>query len=177
MEMKNYFILTFVLWFYFGTFAQTGKPENSKSTVLERIHWLIERSDTKTVRSGFQKICDENSLPSLVAELKDGIYKGATPYDDFGYRHEVVFEMKSGKMISIDYDEIHRDGHAKQHDEEYCKRMLKSGTTPAIAYPKYESEMLAKQNYNQIDAVSGATYSLFRFKLAILYAIMNSGQL
>jgi major membrane immunogen (membrane-anchored lipoprotein) len=85
--------------------------------------------------------------------------------------------MKNGKMVSIDYDEIHREGHAKQHDEDYCKRMLQSGTTPAIAYPKYECEMLSKQNYNQIDAVSGASYSLYRFKLAILYAILNSGQL
>ena len=91
--------------------------------------------------------------------------------------HEVVFEMKSGKMISIDYDEIHHDGHAKQCNEDYCNRMLQSGTNPAIANSKYEMEMLTKQNYNQIDAVSGASYSLYRFKLAILYAILNSGQL
>lgn len=37
--------------------------------------------------------------------------------------------------------------------------------------------MMAKQNFIQIDAVSGAIYSLYRFKLAILYAILNSGQL
>lgn len=80
-------------------------------------------------------------------------------------------------MISIDYDEIHSDGHAKQHDEEYCKRMLESGTTPAIAYPKYENQMLQNQDFNQVDAVSGASYSNYRFKLAILYAILNSGQL
>jgi major membrane immunogen (membrane-anchored lipoprotein) len=80
-------------------------------------------------------------------------------------------------MISIDYDEINKDGHAKQHDEDYCKQMLRSGTTPAIAYPVYESQMLKKQDFNQIDAVSGASYSDYRFRLAILYAILNSGQL
>lgn len=177
MKMKNYFALTFVLGFYIGGFAQLEMPENKKAGVLEKIHWLIERSDMKTVRAGFQQICNENNFPSLVSGLKDGNYKGATPFDDYGYKHEVTFEMKNGKMVSIDYDEIHRDGHAKQHDADYCKRMLESGTTPAIAYPKYESGMLEKQNFNQIDAVSGATYSLFRFKLAILYAILNSGQL
>jgi major membrane immunogen (membrane-anchored lipoprotein) len=130
-----------------------------------------------TVRNKFREICNENNFTWLVSGLKDGTYKGATPFDDYGYKHEVVFEMKNGKMISVDYDEVHRDGHAKQHDEEYCKRMLQSGTTPAIAYPKYESGMLTKQNFNEIDAVSGASYSLFRFKLAILYAIRNSGQL
>lgn len=167
----------FVLGFYFGTFAQTGKPKNKKAELLEKIHWLIERSDTKTVISEFPKICDENNLPSLVAGLKDGTYKGSTPYDDYGYKHEVKFKMKAGKMVSIDYDEVHRDGHAKQNDHVYGIRMLQSGTTPSIAYPEYESGMLEKQNFNQIDAVSGATYSLYRFKLAILYAIMNSGQL
>jgi len=80
-------------------------------------------------------------------------------------------------MVSIDYDEVHRDGHAKQHDTGYGENMLQSGTTPAIAYPKYESGMLNKQNFNEIDAVSGASYSLYRFRLAILYAMLNSGEL
>ncbi|MBW8327207.1 MAG: hypothetical protein K0M50_20760 [Prolixibacteraceae bacterium] len=175
--MKNYLALIFVLCFYSGTIAQTAKSETSESTVLERLHWIIERSNMDKVRSEFQKICNDHQFPSLVSGLKDGIYKGATPFDDYDYKHEVVFEMKNGKMISIDYDEVHRDGHAKQHDEEYGKNMLQSGTTPAIAYPKYESGMLGKQNFNEIDAVSGASYSLYRFKLAILYAMLNSGQL
>jgi len=175
--MKNYLALIFVLCFYSGTIAQTPKSETSKSAVLEKLHWIIERSDMNKVRSEFQKICNDHQFPSLVSGLKDGVYKGATPFDDYNYKHEVVFEMKNGKMISIDYDEIHRDGHGKQHDEEYCKKMLQSGTTPAIAYPKYELGMLNKQNFNEIDAVSGASYSLYRFKLAILYAMLNSGAL
>ena len=177
MNIKNYFTLIPALFFCVGTFAQIQKPENSKEATLEQLHLIIERSDINVVRKKFQEICSGNKFPSLVSSLKDGIYKGATPYDDYHYRHEVTFEMKNGQMISIDYDEIHRDGHAKQHDEEYCKNMLQSGTTPAIAYPKYESGMLEKQDFNQIDAVSGASYSLYRFKLAVLYAMLNSGQL
>jgi major membrane immunogen (membrane-anchored lipoprotein) len=175
--MKNYFILIFALSYYLGAFSQTGNSPKQKSAVLEQIHWIIERSDMENVRRSFQKICTENHFSSLVSGLKDGTYKGASPADDYGYWHEVVFVIEKGKMISIDYDEIHSDGHAKQHDEAYCKRMLQSGTTPAIAYPVYEAEMLRKQDFNQIDAVSGASYSNYRFKLAILYAIMNSGQL
>lgn len=175
--MKNYLALIFVLCFSSGLVAQTSNPENIKSEILIKLHWIIERSDVDKVRSEFQKICNDHQFPSLVSGLKDGTYKGATPYDDYDYKHEVVFEMKNGKMVSIDYDEVHRDGHGKQHDEEYCKKMLQSGTTPAIAYPKYESEMLDKQNFNEIDAVSGASYSLYRFKLAILYAMLNSEQL
>jgi len=172
--MKNYFALMFVLFSYLNCLAQT---ENSKSVILEKIHWIIERSDMNTVKLKFQEICNENNFLSIVSELKDGSYKGTSPADDYGYRHEVVFEIKNGKMISIDYDEIHTDGHAKQHDEAYGKRMSISGTTPGIAYPNYEKQMLTKQDFNQIDAVSGASYSDYRFRLAILYAILNSGQL
>lgn len=175
--MKKYLLPIIGLFLCFGTFAKAPNPESPKAAILEKIHWIIERSDMNKVRLAFKKICDENHFSSLVSGLKDGIYKGASPDDDYGYRHEVTFEMKGGKMISIDYDEIHKDGHAKQHDEEYCKRMLQSGTTPAIAYPIYENQMLSKQDFNQIDAVSGASYSDYRFRLAILYAILNVGQL
>jgi major membrane immunogen (membrane-anchored lipoprotein) len=175
--MKNYLTLLFVCFICSISLLNASNPDPTKLAVLEKIHWIIERSGMNKVRSAFKEICDENHFSSLVSGLKDGTYKGASPADDYGYRHEVVFEMRSGKMISIDYDEIHKDGHAKQHDKEYCKRMLQSGTTPAIAYPIYENQMLKKQDFNQIDAVSGASYSDYRFRLAILYAILNSGQL
>lgn len=175
--MKNYLLLITAILLCSETFAQPEKAGTSQSSVLEKLHWIIERSDMKTVRAKFQEICIDNHFSSIVSGLKDGNYIGETPFDDYGYKHSVRFEMKNGRVISIDYDEVHRDGHAKQHDEEYCKNMLQSGTTPAIAYPSYESAMLKNQDFNRIDAVSGASYSLFRFKLAILYAILNSGHL
>jgi major membrane immunogen (membrane-anchored lipoprotein) len=175
--MENYITLLFPLFFYLGISTQSPKAEESTTSVLEKTHWMIERSEINKVKSEFQKICSENDLGSIVSDLKDGTYRGTTPADDYGYRHQVIFEIKTGRMISIDYDEINQDGHAKQYDEEYCKRMLVSGTSPAIAYPKYEAEMLEKQDFNQVDAVSGASYSLYRFRLAILYAISNSEQL
>ncbi|MBV5348292.1 hypothetical protein JZU61_01270, partial [bacterium] len=168
--MKNYSTLLIVCFIVGSSFSRTANPDPAKSAILVKIHWIIERSDMNKVRSAFQEVCNENHFPSVVSGLKDGTYKGDSPADDYGYQHEVVFEMKNGKMISIDYDEIHTSGHAKQHDEEYCKQMLQSGTTPAIAYPSYEKQMLEKQDFNQIDAVSGASYSQYRFKLAILYA-------
>ncbi len=152
-------------------------PENQKPAVLEKLHSTIERSELTKVQKKFQAICESSGFRSLVSGLKNGIYKVATPDDDYGYRHEIVFEMKNGRMISVYYDEIHQDGHAKQHDQEYGKRMMKSGTSPAIAYVSYENQMLEKQDFNKVDAVSGASYSLYRFRLAILYAIWNSGQL
>ncbi|HPR85529.1 MAG TPA: hypothetical protein PLG33_05730 [Prolixibacteraceae bacterium] len=172
--MKNYLIVFCVFLFVSANGVQ---PDPARQAVLEKIHWIIERSDVKKMREAFKQICDENHFASLVLGLKDGTYKGSSPADDYGYRHEVTFEMKGGKMISIDYDEINAEGHAKQSNKEYCEAMKESGTTPAIAYPSYEKQMLEKQDFNKIDAVSGASYSDYRFRLAILYAILNSGQL
>lgn len=175
--MKKYLTSFAFFLISFYSFSQQPNPDPIKTAILEKIHWIIERSDMNKVRSEFSRICSENHFSSQVSGLKDGIYKGASPADDYGYRHEVVFEMKNGKMISVDYDEVHPGGHAKQHDQEYGKRMLQSGTTPAVAYPKYEAQILERQDFNRIDAVSGASYSNYRFKLAVLYAILNSGQL
>ncbi len=172
--MKNYLTLLLVLLI---VSTKAANPDPAKLAILEKIHWTIERSDMNKVRQVFKQICDENHFFSLVASLKDGVYKGSSPADDYGYRHEVTFEMKGGKMISIDYDEINAEGHAKQSNKEYCDAMKQSGTTPAIAYQSYEKQMLEKQDFNKIDAVSGASYSDYRFRLAILYAILNSGQL
>ena len=175
--MKNYLTLLFVYFIGSISFVGAANPDQAKLAVLEKIHWIIERSDMDKVRSVFKEICDENHFSSLVSGLKNGTYKGTSLADDYGYRHEVVFEMKGGKMISVAYNEIHSDGHGKLHNEEYCKAMLESGTTPDIAYPSYEKQMLKKQDFSKIDAVSGASYSDYRFRIAILYAILNSGQL
>ena len=67
-----------------------------------------------------------------------------------------------------------KDGHGKQEDVEYCEEMSVTGTTPAIAYPIMEEMLLAEQNMMQVDAVSGATYSLYRFRLAVTVALMQA---
>lgn len=121
--MNKSFILLTIIFFYSGFFMSGDKPDPQKLAVLEKLHWIIERSDVPTVRKEFQKIWGSNQFSSIVSGLKDGIYKGSTPEDDYGYRHEISFEMKDAKMISVDYDEIHHDGHAKTHDEEYGQQM------------------------------------------------------
>ena len=112
-------------------------------------------------------------LPASELNLPDGTYHGETPADDFNYRHVIQFEVKNGKVCQLDYDEVHQDGHAKEADENYGRKMSVSGTTPAIAYPIYENALVEKQNLEELDAVSGASYSLYRFKLAVAYAIVN----
>jgi major membrane immunogen (membrane-anchored lipoprotein) len=49
-----------------------------------------------------------------------------------------------------------------------------TGTTPAIAYPNMEQQLISKQNIMDVDGVSGATYSLYRFRYAITIALMKA---
>lgn len=52
--------------------------------------------------------------------------------------------------------------------------MKVSGTTPAIAYPHMEESLMANQDLMQVDGVSGATYSLYRFRYAVTVALMKA---
>lgn len=167
-------IITFAI-LLISSFAFAQQHDLDK--ILTELHWTIERSQIDTVKTKIGLVCKKYDFPCSPVNLKDGKYRGETPADDYQYKHIISFEVKNGKIISLDYNEIHPDGHAKQEDKAYCAKMKVSGTTPAIAYPVYEKSMLQKQNLDQIDAVSGATYSLYRFKLAFWNAVKNSGQL
>ena len=48
-----------------------------------------------------------------------------------------------------------------------------TGTTPAIAYPVMEKQMLEEQDMMSVDAVSGATYSLYRFRYALTVTMIK----
>lgn len=145
--------------------------------VLTELHWIVERSHIDTVALKIDKACEQYNFATTTLKIEDGKYQGETPLDDYKYKHVISFEVKNGKIISLDYDEINKDGQGKQHDKVYCKKMDVAGTNPSIAYPIYEKAMLDKQNLNSIDAVSGASYSLYRFKLAFWNALKNANKL
>ena len=80
-------------------------------------------------------------------------------------------EINEGKIINIHYDELKPNDKNKRTDTEYNREMLKSGTSPAIAYPIYEQQLIKSQDYMKVDAVTGATYSLYRFRIAVAKAL------
>lgn len=151
------------------------KPDNKyfKSAMVS-LHFIMETSPTARVDSHFQQLIDMHELPVDASAAKDGVYYGASPYDAFDYRHEVTIEIKDGAITHVDYNEVHKDGTGKQEDEAYCEEMSITGTTPAIAYPEMEQMLLSEQNMMDVDAVSGATYSLYRFRYAVCIALMKA---
>jgi major membrane immunogen (membrane-anchored lipoprotein) len=151
------------------------KPDNKyfKSSLVS-LHFMMETSPVEEVDAYFQQLILMHELPVNAEGAKDGTYIGATPYDAFDYRHEVKIRIQGGKIVEVDYNEVKKDGKGKQEDEEYCEEMSVTGTTPAIAYPLMEEMILTTQNLMEVDAVSGASYSLHRFRLAMTIALMKA---
>ncbi len=151
------------------------KPEDKYfKASLVSLHFILETSPISRVDSVFNQLIKENELPLTAVGCKDGVYTGESPYDAFDYKHVVEIRIKDEKIVSVDYNEIKKGGMGKQEDEEYCEEMSVTGTTPALAYPQLESALVEKQDLLKVDAVTGASYSLYRFRYAVMIALMKA---
>jgi len=151
------------------------KPDDKyfKSSLVS-LHFYTEVSPVDKVDTLFRQLIEVHGLPTGASGIKDGIYTGSSPADAFDYKHVVEIRIEDGRIVEVDYNEVKYDGHGKQEDEAYCEEMSVSGTTPAIAYPSMEDQLVATQNMMEVDAVSGATYSLYRFRYAVSVALMKA---
>jgi len=151
------------------------KPEDKyfKSSLVS-LHFVMETSAIEEVDTLFSQLIEHYNLPLSARGAKDGTYTGESPYDAFDYKHVVKLKIKDQKIVEVDYNELKKDGIGKQEDEAYCEEMSVTGTTPAIAYPILEQRLLESQDFTKIDAVSGATYSLYRFRYAVTIALMKA---
>jgi major membrane immunogen (membrane-anchored lipoprotein) len=141
---------------------------------LVSLHFQIETSDIPTADKAFQKVVEHYSIPVDASGCANGIYKGASPPDAYDYEHVVMLEIKDEKIVSVDYNEVHTNGIGKQEDIEYCEEMSVMGTDPSRAYPFMENELLEKQQMMEVDGMSGATYSRYRFRYAVMVALMKA---
>ena len=141
---------------------------------LKSLHFVMETSPIDEVDKMFSHLINTYKLPVKPDSLPNGTYIGETPYDAFDYKHVVEITIKNGQIVSINYNEIHKDGTDKKLDKKYNKEMSVTGTSPSIAYPNMEKELIEKQNLLDVDATSGATYSLYRFRYAVTLALMKA---
>ena len=151
------------------------EPGNKYFTAeLNSLHFQIETRDIHEVDSIFSELLGRHDIPVTPEGLADGTFIGESPYDAYDYKHAVELTIKDGKIISVDYDEIHRSGQGKETDVEYNEEMGVTGMNPEQAYPYYEKSLTETQNMMDIDAISGASYSLYRFRYAVMVALMKS---
>lgn len=151
------------------------RPEDKyfKSSLVS-LHFMMETSPVSEVDTLFRQMIESHGLPINASGAKNGSFYGASAEDAFDYRHEITIEIKDGKIVAADYNEVHLNGKGKEEDKAYCEEMSVTGTTPAVAYPDMERQLLETQNMMEVNAVSGATYSLYRFRYAVTLALMKA---
>ena len=141
---------------------------------LCRLPMLIELLPPNMLGPVFTGIVTDPPVAVTPLGCRDGVFKADSPPNFFGYRYVITLAIKDDKILSANYDEVNRSGKGKKGDKEYYTEMEKSGTTPAIAYPSYERQLLITQDLTRVDAVSGATYSLYRFKTVAALALSEA---
>lgn len=155
--------------------VKSFRPEDKyfKSSLVS-LHFVIETSPIEKIDTLFRQLIQHYDLPLNAEGARDGTYTGESPYDAYDYKHVVRIRIENSKIIEADYNEVKKGGTGKEEDTEYCEEMSVTGTTPAIAYPIMEQELLDTQVFMKVDAVSGATYSLYRFRYAVTIALIKA---
>ena len=107
------------------------------------------------------------------AALADGTYKAeGDAFDDHGWKPIITLEVKDGKIVAVDYDEINEEGTLKETNEDYNARMKeKTNIGPAEAFPQLEQALIEKQDVDAVDTVTGATHGSDSFKEMVKKAL------
>ena len=159
--MKRFFALVAISWIFL--WGCETPQQKAQSEDFNMMNLMIERSRVDTVNKYLRYFIDKYSLPVTPENMEDGLYMGISPKDDFGYEHAIIMDIRDGKIVEVSYDE-YKDGHSKTADSAYGAEMNKhrEASAPALTYPAYEQQLLEKQDLFEMDAISGATYSMYR---------------
>lgn len=106
------------------------------------------------------------SSKTATGTYKDGTYKAEQPnFDEHGWKGQIEITVKDGKIASVTYNEVNKDGQLKRDDQQYAENMkAKTGVTPKEAYEKLEQQLIEKQDPDKVDTVTGATHTSQTFK-------------
>lgn len=101
-------------------------------------------------------------------DMKDGFYTAQAKEFSHGWKEYICILVKSGKIVSIEYNAKDASGFIKAWDNEYMKTMnMIAGTYPNYYTRYFGKQLITDQNADSIDALSGATHSYGLFtKLA-----------
>ena len=109
------------------------------------------------------------------SKLKDGKYDvESKAADERGYKSNFSMEVKDGKIVTVNYDEVKEDGTGKKSDADYNAQMKEiMNTNPQEAFKTLEDAVVEKQSA-EVDAVTNATSSSNSFKKFADKAIENA---
>ncbi|EHI69377.1 FMN-binding protein [Streptococcus ictaluri] len=123
-----------------------SKSDDKKMTSEPKTEKMAKKSDEKS-------------------NLKDGTYKAESDFDERGWKVVHTITVTDGKITESNFGYENKDGKLKAGDEEYNKNMkAKTGTSSKEATEKLNKELVAKQNIDDVEVVSGATHTSTNFK-------------
>ncbi|MCY7208764.1 FMN-binding protein [Streptococcus dysgalactiae] len=123
------------------------------------------KSDDKSATSSEAKTEKVAKSTDDKAMLKDGTYKAESAFDERGWKVVHTITVADGKITASNFGYENKDGKLKADDEEYNKNMkAKSGVSSKEATEKLNSQLVEKQNLDDVEVVSGATHTSENFK-------------
>ncbi len=98
-------------------------------------------------------------------ELQDGYYTAQASAFSHGWKEYITILVKSGKIVSVEYNAENASGFIKSWDNTYMQNMLHSNGTYPNEYTRYYAgQMQEGQGEGTIDALTGATSSYNSFQ-------------
>lgn len=92
--------------------------------------------------------------------LKDGFYTAEMSGYSHGWEEYLIIQVKSGKIVSAEYNARNESGFIKAWDNTCMKNMLsRQGTYPNKYMREYVQQLIDDQADVDVDAVSGASHS------------------
>ena len=94
------------------------------------------------------------------SSLKNGYYTAEMAEFSFGWREYLIIQVKSGNIVSAEYNAKNASGFIKSWDNSYMESMInEQGTYPNKYTREYIQQLLDGQADTQVDAISGASTS------------------
>ncbi len=97
------------------------------------------------------------------AQLKDGEYTAQDEPDRQKYVAGIKIQVKDGKIVAVEYDELKGKDSKKKSSYVNDQMKKRNGIAWNDAVKKLEDALVAGQNPDKIDKVSGATGTHKRF--------------
>ncbi|MBO5033365.1 MAG: FMN-binding protein [Lachnospiraceae bacterium] len=92
--------------------------------------------------------------------LKDGYYTAEMAEFSNGWREYLIIQVKSGKIVSAEFNAKNESGFIKAWDNSYMKNMMTlMGTYPNEYTREYVRQLIEQQADMEVDIVSGASSS------------------
>ncbi|SDY78131.1 FMN-binding protein [Tindallia californiensis] len=87
-----------------------------------------------------------------------------TEFNERGHKAVIEITRENGEIVAVNYNEVYEDGGSKKEDEDYNANMeAGSGIAFVDAVAELEEALIAAQDPEAVDVVSGATSSHGKF--------------